>query len=85
MKNPCNNNCIVKVCCTQLCKNKKDYNDYLDQILDGLHPHIFSVNNHRRKRVPENIRLYWQKTIKLQRINNQEISKILNRIYWYHE
>ena len=79
MKNPCNN-CIVKSCCTQLCKDKEDYRKHLDIILDGLHPHAFSKNRHQRRKIPYNIYIHWEKKIKLQKINHEEINRILGRI-----
>lgn len=80
MKNPCDG-CIVKSCCTQFCKDKENYREELNRILDGLTSHFFSVNNHQRKNLSRNIAIHWSKTIKLQRINNREINRILNRIY----
>lgn len=83
MKNPCDN-CLVKVCCTQFCKDKENYREELNRILDGLQPHIFSVNNHQRKNLSKNIAINWVKTLELQRINHREINRILNRIYLNH-
>jgi len=80
VKNPCNS-CIVNSCCTQLCKDKENYREELNKILDGLHPHVLSINGHQRKKISNNIFIHWQKTINLQKINHQEINRILNRIY----
>jgi len=81
MKNPCNN-CIVKVCCTQVCEDKEDYRLHLNGILNGLQPHAFSTNKHQRKRVPYNICIHWEKKIKLQAINHREINTIAERSFF---
>ena len=83
MKNPCNS-CIVNSCCTQFCKDKEDYREEVNKILDGLQSHVLSVNGHQRKKIPNNIFIHWQKTIALQKINHREINRILNRIYLNH-
>ncbi len=81
MKNPCDV-CIVKACCTQLCEAKEDYRLHLNGILNGLKSHAFSINGHQRKKVPYNICIHWEKKIKLQEINHQEINTINNRAFF---
>lgn len=81
MKNPCDV-CIVKACCTQLCEAKENYREHLNIILDGLKPHTFSKNGHQRKKIPQNIYIHWEKKIRLQKINHQEISIIAERVFF---
>ncbi len=81
MNNPCNN-CIVKSCCTQVCKDKENYTEHLNTILNGLQPHLFSINKHQRKKIPQNLRIHWEKKIKLQEINHREINTIVDRAFF---
>ena len=83
MKNPCDV-CIVKACCTQVCKDKENYRGEVNKILDGLMPYTFSKNGHQRKKIPQNIYIHWQKKIRLQKINHQEINRIVGRIFSNH-
>jgi hypothetical protein len=83
MKNPCDV-CVVKACCTQVCKDKENYRAEVNKILDGLMPHVFSINGHQRKKIPQNIQTHWTKSIELQKINHQEINRILNRVFLNH-
>lgn len=55
MKNPCDL-CIVKACCRTVCRPKYDYNDYLNQKLRNLWPHLYSINGHYRKHIPATIK-----------------------------
>ncbi len=78
MINPCAA-CVVRVCCTLICKEKEDYTSELQVELESLGPKLYSRNGNRRKHVRYDIKKRNEKIIKKLNRNLSEIQSIFHR------
>ena len=80
MKNPCNN-CIIKACCTKLCKEKETYTEQvLVQLSLFCKEHIYDVfGNVIKHQNDAEIQIKLNKYRNICKRNNKEISSIILR------
>lgn len=77
MKNPCDI-CVVKACCTAICKEKYAYRDYIEFKVRHLWPHLYSINGNRRKHIPATIKKERDVYMKRMEKNCEDLNRIEN-------
>ena len=79
MENPCNT-CLISVCCTDLCEDKRLYTEeILDIFYRFCNLHIYDEKSERKANIPKDIQIEYDKLVKECEKNTREVKTITDR------
>jgi len=76
--NPCNI-CLVKPCCTDVCKDKENYTEEIVDFLCRLGQHVYKENGKKRRNLSKLMTSAYNEAVQVCDINHTETNKIFNR------